>query len=249
LLLEVNNLTVCFDTAMILNNVSLKVADGELVSLVGSNGAGKSTLIRAITGLVQWEKETKKGTRFGDITIEGQILFDGKEIKNMPAYNIVKQGLIHCPERRRPFTEMSVLDNLKAGAYLVNDGNVFNQRLEEIYRLFPVLNKRKNQLAGTLSGGEQQMLAIGRSLMLNPRLFCIDEPSTGLAPKVKEELFARIKEIHASGITILLVEQDVGLAFSIADRCYVLSHGRIVAEGESKELMAEETVRKSYLGL
>ena len=249
MLLEVNNLTVSFDTATILNSVSLKVAEGELVSLVGSNGAGKSTLIRAISGLVQWEKEIKKGTRFGDITIEGQIYFDGKEIKNTPAYNIAEQGLIHCPERRRPFTEMSVLDNLRAGGYLVNDGNLFNQRLEEIYRLFPVLNKKKNQLAGTLSGGEQQMLAIGRSLVVSPRLFCIDEPSTGLAPKVKEELFDRIKEIHASGITILLVEQDVGLAFSIANRCYVISHGKIVAEGTSKELMEEETVRKSYLGL
>lgn len=249
MLLEVKNLTVSYDTAMILNDVSVSVDSGELVSLVGPNGAGKSTFLRTISGLVRWEKETLKGTRYGDITIEGSIAFNGKEIKDLPAHEIVKQGLVLCPERRRPFTEMSVYENLMAGAYLIKDKQAVQENLEVVYHIFPILKDRGKQISGTLSGGEQQMLAIGRSLMIKPDLLCIDEPSTGLAPQVKQQVFEKIKEIQASGITILLVEQDVSMTFAMADRNYILSHGKIVTEGTSEELLKDETVRQSYLGL
>ncbi len=248
-MLEVKNLTVSYDTAMILNDVSISVESGELVSLVGPNGAGKSTFIRTITGLVRWERETLKGTRYGDIKIEGSVSFNGEEVINLPPHDIVKKGLIHCPERRRPFTEMSVFENLMAGAYLVTDKKMVHENLLDVYNIFPVLKERSNQISGTLSGGEQQMLAIGRSMMVKPLLLCIDEPSTGLAPQVKQLVFDKIKEIQASGMTILLVEQDVSMTFAMADRNYILSHGKIVTEGTSAELMKDETVRQSYLGL
>jgi branched-chain amino acid transport system ATP-binding protein len=248
-LLEVKNLTVAYDTAMILNDVSVSVDNGELVSLVGPNGAGKSTFIRTITGLVRWERDTLKGTRYGDITIEGTVTFNGESIEKLPAHDIVKRGLIHCPERRRPFTEMSVLENLMAGAYLIKDHKTLHENLEMVYHIFPVLKDRSKQISGTLSGGEQQMLAIGRSLMVKPHLLCIDEPSTGLAPQVKQLVFNKIREIQASGMTILLVEQDVSMTFAMADRNYILSHGKIVTQGTSAELLKDETVRQSYLGL
>jgi len=249
LLLEVKNLTVAYDTAMILNDVSIAVDSGELVSLVGPNGAGKSTFIRTITGLVRWERETLKGTRYGDITIEGTVSFNGENIEKLPAHDIVKKGLIHCPERRRPFTEMSVLENLMAGAYLITDHKTLQENLDAVYHIFPVLEERSKQISGTLSGGEQQMLAIGRSLMVKPLLLCIDEPSTGLAPQIKQLVFDKIKEIQALGMTILLVEQDVSMTFAMADRNYILSHGKIVTHGTSAELLKDETVRQSYLGL
>lgn len=249
MLLEVKNLTVAYDTAMILNDVSIEVDSGELVSLVGPNGAGKSTFIRTITGLVRWERETLKGTRYGDITIEGTVTFNGESIEDIAAHDIVKKGLIHCPERRRPFTEMSVYENLVAGAYLIKNKKDFHENLEAVYHIFPVLKDRGKQISGTLSGGEQQMLAIGRSLMVKPLLLCIDEPSTGLAPQVKQLVFDKIKEIQASGMTILLVEQDVSMTFAMADRNYILSHGKIVTQGTSAELLKDETVRQSYLGL
>ena len=248
-MLEVNNLTVSYDTAMILNDVSMNVDSSELVSLVGPNGAGKSTFIRTITGLVRWERETLKGTRYGDIRIEGSVRFNGDEIIKLPPHDIVKKGLIHCPERRRPFTEMSVYENLMAGAYLITDKKMVHDNLESVYNIFPILKERSHQVSGTLSGGEQQMLAIGRSLMVKPLLLCIDEPSTGLAPQVKQLVFDKIKEIQASGMTILLVEQDVSMTFAMADRNYILSHGKIVTEGTSAELLKDETVRQSYLGL
>lgn len=249
MLLEAKNITVSYDTAMILNDVSLSVDTGELVSLVGPNGSGKSTFLRTITGLVRWERETMKGTRAGDIKIEGSVTFNGERIDKLPAHEIVKRGLIHCPERRRPFTEMSVVENLMAGAYLIKDRKTVHRNLEAVYHLFPVLKERGNQVSGTLSGGEQQMLAIGRSLMFHPLLLCIDEPSTGLAPQIKKILFERIGEIRDSGITLLLVEQDVNLTFSMSDRNYILSHGRIVSQGSSEVLLGDETVRKSYLGM
>ncbi len=249
MLLEVKNLTVAYDTAMIINNVSISVDSGELVSLVGPNGAGKSTFLRTITGLVRWERETLKGTRYGDITIEGTVTFKGENIEKLPAHDIVKRGLIHCPERRRPFTEMTVLENLMAGAYLIKDHKTFRDNLEAVYHIFPVLKDRSKQVSGTLSGGEQQMLAIGRSLMVKPLLLCIDEPSTGLAPQVKQLVFNKIKDIQALGMTILLVEQDVSMTFTMADRNYILSHGKIVTQGTSAELLKDETVRQSYLGL
>jgi len=249
MLLEVQNLTVCYATAMLLNDLSLGVEEGELVSLVGPNGAGKSTLLRAISGLVRWEKATMRGARAGDITIEGTVHFAGERIDKLAPHEIVRRGLVHCPERSRPFPEMSVTDNLKAGGYLCNDGGEVQRRFETVYQLFPVLRERGNQISGTLSGGERQMLAIGRALMGQPRLLCIDEPSTGLASKLKDELFERIKGIRSSGIAVLLVEQDVSAAFQLASRNYILSHGRVIAEGTSQELLKDETIRKTYLGL
>jgi len=249
LLLEVENLKVCYATAMLLNQVSLCVDQGELVSLVGPNGAGKSTLLRTVTGLVRWEKATMRGARAGDITIEGSVHFNGERIDNLSAHEIVARGLIHCPERARVFAEMTVADNLKAGSYLCKDSKLIQKNSETVYRLFPVLKDRRNQISGTLSGGERQMLAIGRALMVQPRLLCIDEPSTGLASKLKQELFQRIKEIKSSGIAVLLVEQDVSLAFQLASRNYILSHGRVIAQGTSEELLKDETIRKTYLGM
>jgi branched-chain amino acid transport system ATP-binding protein len=234
---------------MLLNQVSLCVDQGELVSLVGPNGAGKSTLLRAVTGLVRWEKATMRGARAGDITIEGSVHFNGERIDNLSAHEIVARGLIHCPERARVFAEMTVADNLKAGSYLCKDSKLIQKNLETVYRLFPVLKDRRNQISGTLSGGERQMLAIGRALMVQPRLLCIDEPSTGLASKLKQELFQRIKEIKSSGIAVLLVEQDVSLAFQLSSRNYILSHGRVIAEGTGEELLKDETIRKTYLGM
>jgi branched-chain amino acid transport system ATP-binding protein len=248
-LLEIANLKVCYATAMLLNQVSLGVSEGELVSLVGPNGAGKSTLLRAITGLVRWEKTVMRGSRAGDITMEGEVHFDGHRIDTLPAHEIASRGLIHCPERARVFSEMTVADNLRAGAYLSKDKGETAENLERVYRLFPVLKERGNQIAGTLSGGERQMLAIGRALMMRPRLLCIDEPSTGLSSRLKSELFQRIKEIRDEGISLLLVEQDVGSAFKLATRSYVLSHGRVIAEGTGEELLRDETIRKTYLGL
>ena len=249
MLLEVSDLTVCYDKAMIINGISMHVQGGELVSLVGPNGAGKSTLLRAITGLVIWEKGIKRGTAEGEITVDGQVRFEGEAIERVPAHEITRRGLIHCPERRRPFREMTVLDNLYAGGYLVKDKGQVQKNLGNVYQLFPRLEERSEQISGTLSGGEQQMLAIGRALMSNPKLLCIDEPSTGLAPILKEEVFKKIGEIQNMGITILLVEQEVSAVFAMASRNYVLSSGKIIAEGAAEELLKDEILRKTYLGL
>ena len=246
MLLEVKNLSVYYDTALVLNDVSMEVDAEEFVGVVGPNGAGKTTLLRAISGLVKWQKDTLKGTRF-DITIEGTVVFDGKRIDNLQPHKIVKMGLIHCPERRRPFREMTVKENLEAGAYLFKDKK--KENLKMVYELFPVLKQREKQISGTLSGGEQQMLAIGRALMSQPKLLCIDEPSTGLAPKLKKTVFDCIREIQRKGVTILLAEQDVSLAFSLSDRNYVLSAGRVVAEGTKEKLLKDEGIRKAYLGV
>lgn len=249
MLLKIDKLKVCFATAMLLNEVSLYVNEGELVSLVGPNGAGKSTLLRATTGLVRWERSIMKGTRAGDITIEGAVTFNGERVDSMEPHEIARRGLIHCPERARVFAEMTVMDNLRAGAYLCRDKEEIRKNLERVYQLFPVLKERAKQTSGTLSGGERQMLAIGRALMMKPKLLCIDEPSTGLSSKLKAELFQRIKDIREAGIALLLVEQDVGSAFKLATRNYVLSHGKVIAEGTGEELLRDETIRKTYLGL
>lgn len=249
MLLEVANLTVCYDKAMIINGLSMGVERGELVSLVGPNGAGKSTLLRAITGLVAWEREITRRSTGGDVIMEGAVTFDGERIDQIPAHEIVKRGLIHCPERRRPFREMTVIDNLYAGAYLLKDRKEVQNNLEKVYQLFPVLKERSSQVSGTLSGGEQQMLAIGRALMLQPKLLCVDEPSTGLAPILRREVFGKIVEIRNTGITLLLVEQDVGTVFKMASRNYVLSSGKIIAEGAGEQLLQDEVLRKTYLGL
>ncbi len=249
MLLTVSNLTVIYDRAMIINDLSIRVSQGELVSLVGPNGAGKSTLLRAMTGLVAWEKEALRKTTGGDITLKGEVVFDGERIDNIPAHEIVKKGLIHCPERRRPFREMTVLENLLAGAYLVKKKAEVQNNLEKVYQLFPVLHARSKQVSGTLSGGEQQMLAIGRALMFRPKLLCIDEPSTGLAPIMRSEVFKKIKDIRDLGITVLLVEQEVSTVFKMASRNYVLSSGKIIAEGSGADLLQDEVIRKTYLGL
>ena len=249
MLLNVSNLTVCYDKAMIINDISMHVNQGELVSLVGPNGAGKSTLLRAITGLVIWEKGIHRGTAEGDITLEGTVIFKNQHLERVPAHEIAQRGLIHCPERRRPFREMTVLENLYAGAYLTKEKQQQQRNLENVYQLFPRLKERAKQISGTLSGGEQQMLAIGRALMSNPKLLCIDEPSTGLAPIMKQEVFKKIAEIQQMGITVLLVEQEVNAVFEMSDRNYVLSSGKIIAEGSGDDLLKDEILRKTYLGL
>ncbi len=203
---EVKELAVFYDRAIVLNGLSLYVNGGEFVSLVGPNGAGKSTLLRALTGLVKWERDTLKGSVLGKITLRGSIKFDGEEFINLPAHEIAKRGLILCPERGRPFREMTVVENLETGAILFRDKKVVAENLAKVYELFPVLKERSNQIAGTLSGGERTMLSIGRALMSQPKLLLIDEPSVGLAPQVKENLFARIRDIHGTGVTILMTE-------------------------------------------
>ncbi len=249
-MLEVKNVTVCYDTAMVLDEADLKVERGELVGLVGPNGAGKSTLLRAIAGLINWEKEILKGTRQADITFEGSIEFEGERIEKLSAFEIAKRGLLLCPERGRPFAEMTVKDNLLAGAFLVKDKKEVNDSLNKVYELFPRLKERENQISGTLSGGERQMLAIGRALMRKPKFMLVDEPSSGLAPKLKDDLFKRIEEIyHELGVTILLAEQDVSFAFNLSSRNYVMSRGHIIAQGTAQELLKDETIRKTYLGL
>jgi len=234
---------------MIINDLSMGVDREELVSLVGPNGAGKSTLLKAITGLVAWEREITRRSTGGDVTIEGTITFDGERIDQIRAHEIVERGLIHCPERRRPFREMTVIDNLYAGAYLLKEKNEIQDNLDKVYQLFPALKERSNQISGTLSGGEQQMLALGRALMSRPKLLCIDEPSTGLAPILRRQVFEKIGEIRNLGITLLLVEQEVGTVFKMASRNYVLSSGKIIAEGTGKQLLKDEVLRKTYLGL
>jgi len=249
-LLEVKNVTVAYDTAMVLDEASLNVNKGELVGLVGPNGAGKTTLLRAIAGLINWEKEVSKGTRQADITFTGSIDFEGERIEKLSASEIAKRGLLLCPERGRPFTEMTVKDNLLAGAYLCKKKKEVNEGLAKVYALFPRLKEREKQVSGTLSGGERQMLAIGRALMRKPKLMLVDEPSSGLAPKLKEDLFKRIEDIyHELGVTILLAEQDVSFAFDLSGRNYVMSRGHIIAQGTAQELLKDDTIRKTYLGL
>ncbi len=249
MLLEVDHLTVCYDKAMLINDLSMGVDKGELVSLVGPNGAGKSTLLRAITGLVAWEREITRRSTGGDVILQGTVVFDDERIDRIPAHKIVNRGLIHCPERRRPFREMTVQRNLLAGAYLIKEKMEIEENLEKVYDLFPVLKKRASQISGTLSGGEQQMLAIGRALMAMPKLLCIDEPSTGLAPILRAEVFEKIGQIHQLGITVLLVEQEVSSVFKMASRNYVLSSGKIIAEGSGEDLLKNDVIRKTYLGL
>jgi branched-chain amino acid transport system ATP-binding protein len=247
-LLEVKNLSVRYDKAQILNGVSLAVNAGEFVGLVGPNGAGKSTLLRAVSGLVRFEEHAKRGTA-GDIVLDGEVWFGGERVDQLPAHEIRMRGLVHCPERRRPFRELTVLENLLAGAFLSRNAAETQRRLDHCFALFPRLAERKEQIAGTLSGGEQQMLATARALMFEAKLLAIDEPSLGLAPRIREELFAAIGKIHAEGVPVLLVEQEVGQVFRMAARNYVLSQGRIIAEGSAQSLMADETLRAGYLGL
>ena len=249
-MLEVNNITVRYDTAMVLDEASLKVEKGELVGLVGPNGAGKTTLLRSIVGLINWEKEVLKGTRDEDITFTGTVEFEGERIEKLSASSIAKKGLLLCPERGRPFVEMTVKDNLLAGAYLCKDKKEVSSSLNKVYELFPRLKERQNQVSGTLSGGERQMLAIGRALMRQPKFMLVDEPSSGLAPRLKEDLFIRVEKIYRDlGVTILLAEQDVSFTFALSVRNYIMSRGHVIAQGTAKELLKDETLRKTYLGL
>lgn len=233
-MLRVEDINVFYGAIHAIKGVSLEVNDGEIVALIGSNGAGKSTTLRTISGLMKPQT--------------GRILFDDKDIVGIPAHKLVGEGLVQVPEGRHVFANMTVLENLELGAYLRKDKEGIEQDMKDVFEKFPRLLERKNQIAGTLSGGEQQMLAMGRALMSRPKVLLLDEPSMGLAPLLVKEIFNIIKEINASGTTILLVEQNANMALSIADKAYVLETGRITLSGTAKDLAASEEVRKAYLG-
>jgi branched-chain amino acid transport system ATP-binding protein len=233
-MLEVKNINVHFGVIHALKGVSLTVNDGEIVTLIGANGAGKTTTLRTISGL-------KKAT-------DGEILLDGKDISNITAQDRVKMGISHSPEGRRVFPSMTVLENLELGAYLRRDKEGIAKDLKMVYERFPILSDRKKQAAGTLSGGEQQMLAIGRALMSRPKILLLDEPSMGLAPLLVQEIFSIIKDINNEGTTILLVEQNASMALQIAHRAYVLETGSIVLSGTGADLIQSDDIRKAYLG-
>ena len=249
-MLEVKDVIVRYDTATILDGASLTVEKGELVGLIGPNGAGKTTLLRAIAGLINWDREILRGTRKSDVTFEGSIEFEGERIDRLSAFEIAKKGLQLCPQMGRPFVEMSVRDNLFAGAYLCKNRKEADESLAKVYELFPRLKEREKQMSGTLSGGERQMLAVGRSLMRRPKFMLVDEPSSGLAPKIKDDLFKRVETIyHELGVTILLAEQDISFTFALSKRNYVMSRGHIIAQGTAEELLKDDTIRKTYLGM
>ena len=231
-MLEVKDLTVHYDKALALDHVTLNVEGNEVVAVLGANGAGKSTLLRAISGLV-------RGT--------GEILFDRARLDALHRHEIVKAGVVHCPEGRRLFPEMTVLENLLLGAYLRKENRQIEEDRERVYALFPVLKERSKQFASTLSGGEQQMVAIGRALMSNPKLLMLDEPSLGLAPLAQEAIFRGIKEIAKSGMSVLLVEQNARQALTIAHRAYVLEVGRVALSGTNQDLATNPHVREAYL--
>ena len=233
-MLEVKDLEVYYGMIQAIRGISFEVNEGEIVSLIGANGAGKTTILHTITGLLSPKK--------------GSVLFEGKEITKIPAHKIVSLGMAHVPEGRRVFAQLSVYQNLKMGAYTRKDKDELEKTLETVYKRFPRLEKRKNQLAGTLSGGEQQMLAMGRALMSHPRIILMDEPSMGLSPILVNEIFDIIQSVSASGTTVLLVEQNAKKALSIADRAYVLETGNIVMTGDAKELMNDDSIKKAYLG-
>lgn len=233
-MLKIDDINVYYGAIHAIKGISLEVNEGEIVTLIGANGAGKSTTLRTISGLLK----PKTGT----------MTFEGKNIAGVPAHNIVKAGISQVPEGRRIFAEMSVMENLDLGAFIRKDKDGIQKDLKMVFERFPRLEERKNQEAGTLSGGEQQMLAMGRALMSRPRLLLLDEPSMGLAPLLIREIFSIIQDINKTGTTILLVEQNANMALSIAKRAYVLETGRITLSGDAKELAASEDVRKAYLG-
>lgn len=233
-MLTINDINVFYGAIHAIKGVSLEVNEGEIVTLIGANGAGKSTILRTISGLLKPKT--------------GSIQFVGQEIAGMPAHEIVKTGISQVPEGRRIFAEMSVLENLELGAFTRKDNDGIKADMELVFERFPRLKERIGQLAGTLSGGEQQMLAMGRALMSRPRLLLLDEPSMGLAPLLIKEIFTIIQDINKTGTTVLLVEQNANMALSIAHRAYVLETGRITLSGDAKELAASDEVRKAYLG-
>jgi branched-chain amino acid transport system ATP-binding protein len=238
LLLEVKKITVFYGTVQALNNISLVVNEGEIVAMIGPNGAGKSTALKAICGLL---KETD-----GEI-MNGDVFFKGESIRNIPTYDLVKKGISLIPEGRRVFPSMTVFENLEMGGYIKEDKKNIIESFEKIFSLFPILKERKKQKAGTLSSGEQQMLAIGRALMLEPKLLLLDEPSLGLSPNYVEDVFEKIEEINKNGTSVLLVEQNARVALEHADRGYVFKIGEIAKEGESKELLKSEEIRRIFL--
>ena len=233
-LLEIKDLEVNYGVIKAIKGVSFDVNEGEIIALIGANGAGKTTILHTITGLIQAKK--------------GSIVFDGKELTKTPPHKIVSMGMAHVPEGRRIFQQLSVLENLKLGAYTRKDKSEIASTLKMVYERFPRLEERNNQVAGTLSGGEQQMLAMGRALMSKPRIILMDEPSMGLSPLLVSEIFDIIKVINESGTTVLLVEQNAKKALSIADRAYVLETGNITLSGDAKDLINDESVKKAYLG-
>ena len=233
-MLEVKNLSVSYGAIEAVKDISFTVNDGEIVSLIGANGAGKTTTLHTITGLVPAKS--------------GSMMYNGVDLLKTHNNKIVTLGMAHIPEGRHVFTRMSVEENLEMGAFSLKDRSDLKKDLDMVYGLFPRLKERRNQKAGTLSGGEQQMLAMGRALMSHPKTILMDEPSMGLSPKLVKEIFSIIRKLHEQGITILLVEQNAKMALSIADRAYVLETGRITMEGDAKELLNNEQVRKAYLG-
>ena len=233
-MLEVKDLEVYYGMIQAIKGISFEVNEGEVIALIGANGAGKTTTLHTITGLLKPKK--------------GSVMFEGTDITKIPAHKIVGLGMAHVPEGRRVFASFTVLQNLKMGAYTRSDKEEMEDTLEMIYNRFPRLEERKNQLAGTLSGGEQQMLAMGRALMSKPKIILMDEPSMGLSPILVNEIFDIIQSVSASGTTVLLVEQNAKKALSIANRAYVLETGKIVLEGDAKELMNDDSIKKAYLG-
>lgn len=233
-MLEIKDLEVYYGVIQAIKGVSFEVNKGEVIALIGANGAGKTTILHTISGLISPKS--------------GSIMFEGKDITKVPAHKIVSMGMAHVPEGRRVFTEMTVYQNLKMGAYTRKSKTEFDETLKMVYERFPRLEERKNQIAGTLSGGEQQMLAMGRALMSHPSIILMDEPSMGLSPIFVNEIFDIIKSVSETGTTVLLVEQNAKKALAIADRAYVLETGNIVRSGVASELMNDDSIKKAYLG-
>ncbi len=234
-MLDIANLSVSYGKAQVLHNVNLRVDRGEVVAILGPNGTGKTVLLRTISGLLK--------------PVEGSIKFLGERIDGLPSNEIVKRGIAHCPERQKLFPEMTVLENIEMGAYLRRDSAQIRQDLDRIFSMFPILAERKNQEARTLSGGEQQMMTLARALMSNPKLLMLDEPSLGLAPIMREKLTRAITDIRTTGVTVMMVEQDVGLALSVADRGYVFEQGTVFIEGTREYLIGNPRVKEAYLGI
>ncbi len=233
-MLEINDLHVSYGAIKAVRGISFTVEEGEIVTLIGANGAGKSTTLRTISGL--------------ETASKGSINFMGKEITKMTPHKIVELGISHVPEGRRIFLNLSIMDNLRLGATIRKDKENISKDLKRVFKLFPILEKRQNQLAGTMSGGEQQMLAVGRALMTRGKLMLLDEPSMGLAPMIVKEIFNIIKEINKEGTTILLIEQNAYMALEIANRAYVLETGNIVIQGKASDLAENDEIKKAYLG-
>ncbi len=233
-MLEIKDIEVFYGMIQAIKGVSFEVNEGEVIALIGANGAGKTTILHSITGLIVPKK--------------GEILFEGQDITSTPAHKIVSMGMAHVPEGRRVFAQLTVLENLKMGAFTRKDKDEIEESLIRVYKRFPRLEERKNQMAGTLSGGEQQMLAMGRALMSRPRIILMDEPSMGLSPIFVNEIFDIIREVSEGGTTVLLVEQNAKKALAIADRAYVLETGKIVLDGKAEDLLNDDSVKKAYLG-